>query len=459
MPTIRERFKKSWNAFTGRDPTKEYYYVPPDIATGPGTSYRPDRRMKLYNVKTIVPTIYNRLAVDVANINFKHVRVDENENYKEDIDSYLNDCLFMEANIDQTGRSLLQDIAFSMFDDGVVAVVPVEADTNATNTKVNEAKIYQLRTANITQWFPAAVQVSLYNEKTGRHEDVILPKSLIAIVENPFYAIMNEPNSTLQRLVRTINKLDAFNEQNASGKLDLIIQLPYVIKSELRRKEAEKRRGEIEDQLANSKYGVAYTDGTERIVQLNRSLENNLWQQVKDLTTELYNQLGLTQSIFDGSADEQTMINYYNRTIEPICSAISEEFQRKFLTQTARSQKQRIHFIRDPFKLVPVNQLADIADKFTRNEILSSNEVRSKVGFKPVSDPRADELRNKNISRSNAELEQTPLSTDENGDMGTDTGMPTEDVSGGMDLASLGIDTGEDLQTKLDSIWKGDQNG
>ena len=452
MPTIRERFSKSWNAFIGRDPTNEYYYVPPDIS---GTSYRPDKRRRMImNANSIVPSIYNRLAVDVAAINFKHVRVDDNGNYKEDIDSYLNDCITVEANIDQTGRNLIQDIAQSMFDEGVVAVVPVSADLNQTKTKVNEANIYSLRTARIVQWFPAAVQVDLYNELNGKHEYVLLPKSLVAIVENPLYSIMNEPNSTLQRLIRTINNMDVLNAQSSSGKLDLIIQLPYVIKSELRRQEAEKRRSELEEQLSGSKYGVAYTDGTERIVQLNRSLDNSLWQQVKDLTAELYNQLGLTQSIFDGTADEQTMINYYNRTIEPICSAISEELQRKFLTPTARTQKQRIIFIRDPFKLVPVTQIADIADKFTRNEILSSNELRAEVGYKPVDDPRADELRNKNISQSNMDMAEAPVSTDAEaaGDMGTEP-------MGEVDLASLGIDTGGDLQTKLDEIWKGDQNG
>lgn len=451
MPTIRERFRKSWNAFIGRDPTKDFYYVPPDIDVS-GSSYRLDKRRRMvYNANSIVPSIYNRLAIDVAAIDFKHVRVDANNNYKEDIDSYLNDCLSVEANIDQTGRNLIQDIAYSMFDEGVVAVVPVDADLNITKTKVNEANIYTLRTARVVKWYPSAVLLNTYNDTNGKHEDILLPKSLVAIIENPLYTIMNEPNSTLQRLTRTINNMDLLNAQSSSGKLDLIIQLPYVIKSELRRQEAEKRRKELEEQLSGSKYGVAYTDGTERIVQLNRSLDNSLWTQVKDLTTELYNQLGLTQAIFDGTADEQTMTNYYNRTIEPICSAIAEELQRKFLTQTARTQKQRIIFVRDPFKLVPVTQIADIADKFTRNEILSSNELRSEVGYKPVDDPRANELRNKNISQSNMDMAQAPVSTDGEA---APTDMAT-DVGGGVDLASLGIDTGGDLQSKLDEIWKG----
>lgn len=399
MPTVLDRFKKSWNAFMGRDPTidhKEYGY---------GSSIRPDRMRFTYNnAQTIIASVYNRIAIDVSAIDIKHVKLDENKTYQDDVNSYLNDCLVYEANIDQTGRAFIQDVVQSMFDEGCVAVVPTEADLNQTKTKVNEAKIYSLRTGKVIAWYPTAVTVNVYNDRTGRREDITLPKSVVAIIENPFYSVMNEPNSTLQRLLRTINQLNTFNDQNASGKLDMIIQLPYVIKSDLKRQEAERRRAEIEEQLTGSKYGIAYADGTERIVQLNRSLENNLWQQVKELTEELYNQLGLTQTIFDGTANEQTMINYNNRTIEPICAAIANELERKFLTVTARTQGHAIRYFRDPFKLVPVNQLADIADKFTRNEIMSSNEFRVKIGFKPSDDPKADELRNANLNQSNEEL-------------------------------------------------------
>lgn len=399
MPTVLDRFKKSWNAFMGRDPTidhKEYGY---------GSSIRPDRMRFTYNnAQTIIASVYNRIAIDVSAIDIKHVKLDENKTYQDDVNSYLNDCLVYEANIDQTGRAFIQDVVQSMFDEGCVAVVPTVADLNQTKTKVNEAKIYSLRTGKVIAWYPTAVTVNVYNDRTGRREDITLPKSVVAIIENPFYSVMNEPNSTLQRLLRTINQLNTFNDQNASGKLDMIIQLPYVIKSDLKRQEAERRRAEIEEQLAGSKYGIAYADGTERIVQLNRSLENNLWQQVKELTEELYNQLGLTQTIFDGTANEQTMINYNNRTIEPICAAIANELERKFLTVTARTQGHAIRYFRDPFKLVPVNQLADIADKFTRNEIMSSNEFRVKIGFKPSDDPKADELRNANLNQSNEEL-------------------------------------------------------
>lgn len=400
MPSLAERFKNSWNAFMGRDPTYGVGYAA-------GSSYRPDRaRFTRNSAQSVVGFIYNRIAVDVATVDFRHVRLDENDHYKEDIDSYLNDCLKYEANLDQTARAFIQDIVVSMFDEGSVAIVPVECEVNSSKTMVTEANIYQMRAGKVVTWYPESVRVNVYNQKTGKHEEIVIAKTLVSIIENPFYSIMNEPNSTLQRLLRTISKLDAFNDQNASGKLDLIIQLPYVIKSELRRKEAEKRRKEIEDQLTTGKYGVAYTDGTEHVIQLNRSLENNLWTQVKELTEQLYSQLGLTASILDGTADEQTMTNYYSRSIEPICSAITGEMLRKFLTVTARSQKQSIMFFRNPFKLVPVEKVADIADKFTRNEILSSNEFRSIIGYKPSDDPRANELRNKNINTSNEELKE-----------------------------------------------------
>ena len=406
MPTILDRFKRSWNVFFGRDPTgnhpvtygREYDF-------GPASAIRPDRmRFTRNNAQTLIASVYNRISVDVASIEFKHVRVDQNGTYKADVNSFLNDCLKYEANIDQTSRAFIQDIVQSMFDEGCVAVVPIDCDTNNTRTKVSEAKVYTLRTGKVVAWYPTAVKVNVYNDRTGLREEIIVPKSLCAIVENPFYSIMNEPNSTLQRLLRTIRQLDTFNDANASNKLNMIIQLPYVIKSQLRREEANRRRDEMEDQLMNSKYGVAYADGTERIIQLNRPLENNLWQQVKELSEQLYNQLGLTATIFDGTADEQTMINYNNRTIEPICAAITQEFERKFLTITARSQGQAIRYFRDPFKLVPVSQVADMADKFTRNEIMTSNEFRVKIGLLPSNDPKADELRNSNLNQSNEEI-------------------------------------------------------
>ncbi len=404
MPSVLERFKKSWNAFTGRDPT-EQQYIQVSESFGTGYGVRPDRmRFTRTNATTLIAAVYNRIAMDVASIEFKHVRVDEDRTYKGDIDSYLNDCLSFSANIDQTGRALIQDIVQSMFDEGSVAVVPVDADLNSTRTRVNEAKIYSLRVGKILTWYPQAVKVKLYNELTGRKEDIIVPKTLCAIIENPLYSIMNEPNSTLQRLLRTINQLNSYNDQNTSDKLNMIIQLPYIVKSEIKRNEAKRRMQDLEEQLANSKYGVAYADGTEKIIQLNRSLENNLWQQVKDLTAELYNQLGMTENVFNGTANEQEMINYNNRTIEPLCAAITLEMARKFITPTARTQGQDIRYFRDPFKLVPVNQIADMADKFTRNEIMSSNEFRTKIGLKPSDDPKADELRNSNLNQSNEEL-------------------------------------------------------
>lgn len=401
MPTIGERFKRSWNAFIGRDPT----YLS-GVDYGWGSGYRPDKvRLNRTNAQSIVGFIYNRIAIDVASIDLRHVRINAEEKFKDVIHGPFDDRLTLEANIDQSARSFKQDLVMSMFDEGVVAVVPVDCMTNDDHTKVSNGQIFTMRTGKIVAWYPDAVRVNLYNERTGRREDITVPKSLVAIIENPFYSIMNEPNSTLQRLLRTINDLNNFNDNAASGKLDLIIQLPYVIKSELRRKEAQKRRQEIEDQLVGSKYGVAYTDGTERVIQLNRSLENNLWQQVKDLTDQLYSQLGITASIFDGTADEATMINYHNKSVDPIAGEVALEFKRKFLTQTAITQGQSVMYFRNPFKLVPVNQMAEIADKFTRNEIMSSNEVRSEIGLRPVDNPRADELRNKNINTSNLEME------------------------------------------------------
>lgn len=397
MPSIVERFRRSWNAFLGRDPT------PRDLGFGAG--YRLDKTWyRSTNSRTIMASIYNRIAVDVAAIDFKHVRLNDDGFYQEEIVSDLNNCLTCEANIDQTGRSFIQDAVMSMFDEGHVVFIPTSADLNETKTKVQEAQIYNIRTGKVVTWYPQAVKVNVYNDITGKREDIVLPKSLVCIIENPFYAIMNEPNSTLQRLLQTITKLDKANDQNTAGKLDLIIQLPYVIKSEMRKRQAEERRQMIEEQLTDSKYGVAYTDGTEKIVQLNRSLENNLFEQVKTLSAELYNQLGITDTILNGTADEQTMINYQKRTVEPICSAIAGEIERKWLTPTARTRHHAIRFFSDPFKLVPVSQIAEMSDKFTRNEIMSSNEIRAKIALKPSSDPKADQLVNANLNQSKEEI-------------------------------------------------------
>ena len=384
------RLKHAWNAFFNRDPTSYR-----DI--GGSYSYRPDRpRFTRGNEKSIVTSVYNRIALDVAAINIQHIRLDDNGRFLESMKTSLNDCLTLEANLDQTSRAFFQDVVISMFDEGCVAIVPVE--TSADPDKTGSYDIYSMRTGKILEWFPKHVRVRVYNELTGKKEDIVLSKDSVAIVENPLYAVINEPNSTMQRLIRKLNLLDFIDEQSSSGKLDLIIQLPYVIKTEARRQQAERRRKDIEKQLSGSKYGIAYTDGTERITQLNRPVENNLMKQIEYLTNLLYSQLGLTQTIMDGSADDKTMLNYYNRTIEPIVSAIVDEMKRKFLTKTARSQLQSIWFFRDPFKLVPVADIAEIADKFTRNEIMTSNEIRQIVGMKPSEDPRADELRNKNLS-------------------------------------------------------------
>lgn len=397
MASIFQRFRSGWNAFLGRDPT---HYKPTDLGIGYGV--RPDRMYYTRgNYRSVVAAIYNRISVDVSSIEIVHARLDENNRYAETIESDLNNCLTVEANVDQTGKSFLQDLVESMLDEGVVAVVPTDTDVDPAT---GSFKIIEVRTAKIVEWYPYDIKVHIYNERTGRYQDIIVPKSSTAIIYNPFYSSMNEPNSNLQRLIRTISRLDALNDQTGSGKLDMIIQLPFVIKSDQRRKEAEKRRRDLEMQLSDSKYGVGYIDGTERVTQLNRSVENNLWEQVKDLTARVYNQLGLTQAIVDGTADEQATINYFNNTIAPICSAIADEFKRKFLTKTARSQKQSIVFFRDPFKLVPVSQLADIADKFRRNEIMTSNELRSELGFKPSDAVNAEELRNPNLNASNEEI-------------------------------------------------------
>lgn len=391
------RAKKAWNVFLNRDPTKTY------MDLGSSYSYRPDRvRFTRGAERTIVNSIYNRIAMDAAAIDIRHVRLDMDDRYLDTIDSGLNNCLSLEANIDQTGRAFVQDIVMSMLDEGVVAIVPIDTIGDPYS---GTYQIETLRTGKIVQWYPYYVRVSVYNERTGNKEEINVSKKSVAIIENPLYSVMNEPNSTLQRLIRKLSLLDAVDEQSSAGKLDLIVQLPYIIKTETRRLQAEQRRSDIEKQLAGSKYGIAYTDGTEKITQLNRPVENNLMKQIEYLTSMLYSQLGLTQGVMDGSADEKTMLNYYNRTIEPILSAISDEMKRKFLTSTARTQGQSIEFFRDPFKLVPVSDLADIADKMTRNEIMTSNEVRQVIGMRPSDDPEADELRNKNLNKSNEQIQ------------------------------------------------------
>ncbi len=388
------RLKHAWNAFfNNKDPTPKYQDI------GASYYYRPDRqRFTGGNERTIVTSVYNRIALDAAAVEIKHVRLDENGRYLETIDSGINRCLNEEANIDQTGRAFIQDVVMSMLDEGCVAIVPVDTTFNPNIT--NSYDVQSMRVGKILQWYPSHIQVRVYNEKTGNKEDIIVPKNIVGIIENPLYAVINEPNSTMQRLIRKLSLLDAVDEQSGSGKLDLIIQLPYTIKTEARRQQAEARRKEIEVQLTNSKYGIAYTDGTERITQLNRPIENNLMKQIEYLTSMLYSQLGITQSILDGTADEKTMLNYYSRSIEPIISAIVDELKRKFLTRTARSQLQSFLFFRDPFKLVPITEIATIADTFTRNEILSSNEVRQLIGIKPSSDPKADQLRNSNLNQT-----------------------------------------------------------
>ena len=389
--TFSTRLKHAWNAFTNKDPTVEYQDI--------GISYhtRPDRvRFTRGNERSIVTSVYNRLALDVASIDIKHVRLDGNGRFISTIDSDLNDCLSLEANVDQTGRAFIQDVVMSMMDEGCVAIVPV--DTTLDPKVSGSYDINSMRTGKILEWHPQHVKVRLYNDRTGQKEELLLSKRNVAIIENPLYAVMNEPSSTMQRLIRKLNLLDAVDEQSSSGKLDMIIQLPYTIKTEARKNQADKRRKDLEEQLTDSKYGIGYVDATERITQLNRPVENNLMKQIEYLTAMLYSQLGITQSVMDGTADEKTMLNYHNRTIEPIISAIVYEMKRKFLTKTARTQMQSIEYFRDPFRLVPVNDIAEIADKFTRNEIMTSNEIRQVVGMKPSDDPKADELRNKNLS-------------------------------------------------------------
>ena len=400
MPSLGERLKKGWNAFrNNKDPTFEMAQWNVYSST-----MRPDRlRLTGGNEKSIITAIYNRIALDVASISIKHVRVDDNGRYKEEIKSPLDNVLTLDANTDQTGRALMQDVVMSMFDEGVVAIVPV--DVIGDPILSDSYEIHTIRTAKILEWYPEHIRISMYDERNGKREEIIVPKRICAIVENPFYAVMNDRNSVLKRLVRKLNLLDAVDEQSASGKMDLIIQLPYAAKTPLKKQQAEDRRKDIENQLVDSKYGIAYIDGTEHVVQLNRAVENNMMSSIEYLTSMLYSQLTLTPEVMNGSAKEEVMLNYTNRTVEPICAAIVDEMNRKFLTKTARSQGQRIQYFREPFRLVPINGIADIADKFTRNEILSPNEIRGIVGFKPSEDPEADKLRNRNINQAKQGVE------------------------------------------------------
>lgn len=405
MSKIIDFIQHAWNTFTNRDPTNNNDY-------GYSSSYRPDRtRLSKGNERSIATSVFNKISMDVAAVTITHARIDQNGRYVSTINSGLNNCLNLEANIDQTGRAFIQDVVLSLLDEGVVAIVPV--DTTIDPNETNSFDINTMRTGKIIEWFPDKVRVSVYNDKTGNKEEIILPKKTVAIIENPLYAVINEHNSTLQRLVRKMVLLDTVDNQSSSGKLDMIIQLPYVIKTEARRREAEKRKKDIEDQLNGSKYGIAYIDGTEKVTQLNRSVENNLMAQIEYLTSMLYSQLGITTSVLDGTADEATMLNYFNRTVEPFLSAICDEMKRKFITKTGRTQGQSIIYNRDPFRLLPLNNLAEIADKFTRNEILSSNEIRQILGMKPSDDPKADKLQNSNMPQNDNSGSETVNNTNE----------------------------------------------
>lgn len=406
------RLMHAWNAFTNKDPTDAPGYT--GFGTGAYSNQRPYRsRFTRGNERSIVTSVYNRIALDVASINVNHVRLDKNDRFSEIIKSSLNECLTLDANVDQTGRAFIQDVVISMLDEGCVAIVPVDTTTDPTST--GSFDINSMRTGKIVEWYPRHVKINVYNDRTGEKEDVVLPKNSVAIIENPLYAVINEPNSTMQRLIRKLNLLDTIDNRTGSDKLDLIIQLPYVVKSDLQKKRAGERIDDITNQLSRSDYGIAYIDGTERVTQLNRPVENNLLKQVEYLTSMLYSQLGITQGILEGTADEQTMLNYTTRTIEPIISAITDEMKRKFLTKTARTQGQSIMFFRDPFKLVPVNNIAEIADKFTRNEIATSNEMRQAIGWKPSDDPKADELRNANISEPARDSNSNQLPPEQEG--------------------------------------------
>lgn len=433
MPSLGERLKKGWNAFrNNKDPTFEQAQWNVYSST-----FRPDRlRLTGGNEKSIITAIYNRIALDVASISIKHVRVDENGRYKEEIKSPLNNVLTLDANTDQTGRALIQDAVMSMFDEGVVAIVPV--DVKGDPILSDSYEIYTIRTAKILEWYPEHIRISMYDERTGKRDEIVIPKRIAAIVENPFYSVMNDRNSVLKRLVRKLNLLDAVDEQSASGKMDLIIQLPYAAKTPLKKQQAEDRRHDIESQLIDSKYGIAYIDGTEHVVQLNRAVENNMMSSIEYLTSMLYSQLTLTPEVMNGSAKEEVMLNYNNRTVEPIVAAIVDEMNRKYLTPTARTQGQRIQYFREPFRLVPINGIADIADKFTRNEILSPNEIRGIVGFRPSDDAEADKLRNRNINQA----KDARFANDSEFQNGSRTGVPAEEGSGSKveeALARLGL--------------------
>lgn len=438
--TFGTRLKHAWNAFTNRDPTYEYK------SSVISSTYRPDRvRLSRGNERSIVTSVYNRIALDVASLEFKHCKLDENGRFVKVIKSDLNNCLTVEANIDQTHRAFIHDVVMSMLDEGCVAIVPVDTNINPKNTSSYD--ILSMRTGKIIEWKPLEIKVRVYNDRTGEKDDIWVPKKMVAIIENPLYSVINEPNSTMQRLIRKLSLLDVTDEQTASGKLDLIIQLPYVIKTEARRQQAENRRKDIEDQLSGSKYGIAYTDGTEHITQLNRSIENNLMTQIEYLTNMVFSQIGMTQTILDGTADEQTMLNYYNRSIQPIVSAIVDEMNRKFLSKTARTQYQAITAFRDPFKLVPINNIAEIADKFTRNEILTSNEIRQIIGIKPSDDPKADKLINSNISQAKEGLEEAE--TEELGEE-IQNGMTEEEYQQALqDIDDLDSQL-DDLESELD---------
>ena len=426
------RLKSGWNAFRNRDPTGVYTQN-----IGPSYSYRQDRnRFSRGNERSIVVSVYNRIAMDAAAISMKHVQLDKNGRFSSEVNSGLNNCMNLEANIDQTGRAYMQDLVQSMLDEGCVADIPVETDKDPNLTE--SYQIRSMRTGKILDWYPRHVKVRVYNEESGQKEDIVLPKKNIGIIENPLYAVMNEPSSTMQRLIRKLNLLDAIDEQSGSGKLDLIIQLPYSVKSDLRKKQAEQRREDIIDQLKGP-FGIAYTDGTEKIVQLNRPIENNLMKQIEYLTNQLYSQLGITQTIMDGTADDKTMLNYYNRTIEPIVAAIADERKRKFLSKTARTQGQSIMFFRDPFKLVPVNDLAEIADKLTRNEIATSNEMRQVIGWKPSDDPKADELRNSNISQAKQDIATSVGSSSKSNE--TENAKQNSTNTGMVELLAMPIST------------------
>lgn len=421
MASLAERARKAWDVFRGRDPTYKENY-------GPGYSRRPDKSyISFGGERSIVNAVYNRIAVDVAEVDIEHVRKNQDGFFKETIYDDLNTCLSLSANIDQTGRNLIKDIVMSMFDEGVVAVVPSSTSKNIITNETFD--IYEMRTASIKQWFPKHVRVEMYDEDTGRKREVTLPKRAIAIIENPFYSVMNEPNSIGRRLISKLNLLDVIDEQLGAGKLDIIIQLPYVVKSPLKKQQAEARRKDLEEQLNNSKYGVAYADGTEKIIQLNRPLENNLMTQIEYLTNMFYSELGICEEILKGTADEKMMLNYRNNVLEPILTAITEEMTRKFLSSTAVTQGQRIFFIQNPFKLIPVANIADIADKFTRAQVLSSNEVRSIIGYKPVDDARADELSNPNLNQTDAQMMDPIMTNDEEYDQQNHTPEEMNDIS------------------------------